>query len=475
MPVSERAIPVNPANPVILSTPSHNLTTIRAVCDKPIEIPPPRMEQTMSDDTGLRSPNDPQPTQDDLDLLGYQSLIERPQRMKIPELERDERLRHVIFGSQFSVDVLEELAETADKIRILSKLREGQDFLINLLHHKRAMLYFTQPSTRTFLSFMAACQILGITCNEVRDPTTSSETKGETRFDSIRMFSSYFDLIIMRSKMAKLAEACAYVMNDLESSGNRSVPIVNAGSGADEHPTQALLDIYTLQRTFQFSNPKATTVVTRLDELRDDYPDLSKGLSHKTYGFCGDVGRGRTVRSLASLLALYKGVTLVFIAPNDPVLALREDLKSRLAAQNVRFVEVESFEDKVDGKPVIEQIDALYMTRIQKEHNAPDDEAGFAKIDLDRYKLSQSLVNRMKTYAPILHPFPRDQHFGEIPPEVDNNPRAMYFRQARNGMWIRAALLASIFRVDHQISRYFFDEYSDWQSYGESQVPTGRR
>ena len=413
-------------------------------------------------------------TQDELDLLLYQSRIDRPLRMKLPELERDERLRHVIFGGQFSVEMLEELADTADKIRVLSKLREGQDFLMHLLHHKRAMLYFTQPSTRTFLSFMAACQILGITCNEVRDPTTSSETKGETRFDSIRMFSSYFDLIIMRSKLARLAEACAYLMNDLESSGNRSVPIVNAGSGADEHPTQALLDIYTLQRTFQFSHPRDSPVASRLDELRSEYPDLTRGLSHKTYGFCGDIGRGRTVRSLAGLLAKYEGVTLIFIAPNDPTLALQDDHRQRLSSQGVRLVEVESFEQQVGGKPVIEQLDALYMTRIQKEHNEPADEASFSKIDLTRYKLTRQLVARMKSYAPILHPFPRDQHFGEIPPEIDNDPRAMYFRQARNGMWIRAALLASIFRVDHHISRYFHDEISDWHSINEGKISTSR-
>lgn len=419
-----------------------------------------------------KSPEGRAPTQDELDLLHYQPRIERPLRMKLPELERDERLRHVIFGSQFSVSMLEELSDVADKIRVLSKLRDGQDFLINLLHHKRAMLYFTQPSTRTFLSFMAACQILGITCNEVRDPTTSSETKGETRFDSIRMFSSYFDLIIMRSKMARLAEACAYLMNDLESSGNRSVPIINAGSGADEHPTQALLDIYTLQRTFQFSNPQDSPVATRFDDLRNEYPELSKGLANKVYGFCGDIGRGRTVRSLAALLAKYEGVTLIFIAPNDPTLALQEDLRRRLSDQSVRVFEVESFEEQVGGRPVIEQLDALYMTRIQKEHNAPSDEASFSKIDLSRYKLNRKLVARMKSYAPILHPFPRDQHFGEIPPEIDDDPRAMYFRQARNGMWIRAALLASIFRVDHHISRYFHDEYSDWHSYGEGKVST---
>jgi len=407
------------------------------------------------------------PTQDELDLLHYQPRIERPVKMKLPELQRNERLRHVIFSGQFLVDTLEDLAGTADKIRVLSKIRSGQDFLINLLHHKRAMLYFTQPSTRTFLSFMAACQILGITCNEVRDPTTSSETKGETRFDSLRMFSSYFDLIIMRSKLARLAESCAYLMNDLESSGNRSVPIINAGSGADEHPTQALLDIYTLQRTFQFTSSKASTVTTRWEELRRAHPNLNRGLTNKVYGFCGDIGRGRTVRSLASLLANYEGVKLVFIAPNDPTLALRDDLRSRLRDRGVPIHEVESFEATVDGVPVIEALDALYMTRIQKEHNVPGDEEKFATIDQSLYKLTPALVARMKNYAPILHPFPRDQHFGEIPPEIDDDPRAMYFRQARNGMWIRAALLASVFGVDHQIDRYFHEEYSEWHHYNE--------
>lgn len=408
------------------------------------------------------------PTQDERDLQHYESRIERPVRMKIPEFERNERPRHVIFSGQFSVNMLEDLAGTADKIRILSKMREGQDFLIRLLHHKRAMLYFTQPSTRTFLSFMAACQILGITCNEVRDPTTSSETKGETRFDSIRMFSSYFDLIIMRTKLARLAETCAYLMNDLEASGNRSVPIINAGSGADEHPTQALLDVYTLQRSFQFTNPHDSPMANRFSELRQCYPGLTKGLPHKIYGFCGDIGRGRTVRSLASLLANYEGVTLVFVAPSDPALALRDDLRKRLADRGVRFVEADSFEEKIGGVPIIEAIDALYMTRIQKEHNNPEAEARIAALDLSKYKLTKELVARMKSYAPILHPFPRDQHFGEIPPEIDNDPRAVYFRQARNGMWIRAALLASIFGVDHQISRYFHNEYNERHDYNEA-------
>jgi len=414
------------------------------------------------------------PTQDELDLIHYQSRIDRPVRMKIPEMCREERLRHIIFSGQFSPETLEELAGTADKIRALSRNRTGQNFLINLLSHKRAMLYFTQPSTRTFLSFMAACQILGITCNEVRDPTTSSETKGETRFDSIRMFSSYFDLIIMRSKLARLAESCAYLMNDLDDSGNRSVPIINAGSGADEHPTQALLDIYTLQRTFQFDDPKDSPVATRFETLRQESPNLVKGLAHKVYGFCGDIGRGRTVRSLASLLANYEGVTLIFIAPNDPTLALRDDLRRRLTERGVKMFEVESFEDQIDGTPVIELLDALYMTRIQKEHNNPEDEAHFSQLDLTPCKLTLELVARLKNYAPILHPFPRDQHFGEIPPEIDDDPRAMYFRQARNGMWIRAALLASVFGVEHQISRFYHNEYSEWHNYSDTQASSPR-
>lgn len=403
----------------------------------------------------------PPQTQDDRDLLLYESRLDRPVKIKAPEFERAERLRHVIFSGQFSVDLLEELAGVADVVRLLSRHRSGQDFLINLLHHKRAMLYFTQPSTRTFLSFMAACQILGITCNEVRDPSTSSERKGETRFDSIRTFSSYFDLIIMRSPIARLAESCAYLMNDLERKDNRSVPIINAGSGADEHPTQSLLDIYTLQRTFQFTGPTDSSYSTRFDELRrlPGCEDLTKGLANKTYAFCGDIGRGRTVRSLAMLLANYENVRLIFVAPDHPSLIMRDDLRARLQQRGVKFHEVDSFEALVDGKPVIEQLDALYMTRIQKEHDTAEDAEGYANLDFSQYCLSQELVARMKAYAPILHPFPRDQHFGEIPTEIDDDPRAMYFRQSRNGMWIRAALLAHVFDVDRQIMRYYHNEF----------------
>lgn len=411
------------------------------------------------------------PSQDELDLQQYEGRLARPVRQKTADLQQGNRLRHVIFSGQFSPALLDDLAETADTIRILSKERAGQEFLQSLLRHKRVMLYFTQPSTRTFLSFMAACQVLGMTCNEVRDPSTSSETKGETRFDSIRMFSSYFDLIIMRSPIGRLSESCAYLMNDLQQSGQRSVPIVNAGSGADEHPTQALLDIYTLLRTFKFENPKDTPTVNwnsnRLEQLRtqDEYQELTTGLSNKTYGFCGDIGRGRTVRSLAMLLSNYKNVKLVFVTPNHPTLQMRDDLRTRLQDRGVTIHEIDSFDTMLDGKPAIEQFDALYMTRVQKEHNNDEDTESLAKIDFSRYRLTPELVSRMRSYAPILHPFPRDQHFGEIPQAIDADPRAMYFRQARNGMWARAALLAHILDADRQIERYFHHEFREHHEY----------
>jgi aspartate carbamoyltransferase catalytic subunit len=167
------------------------------------------------------------------------------------------------------------------------------------------------------------------------------------------------------------------------------------------------------------------------------------------------------------LLALYENVRLVFIAPNNPKLAMKDDLRERLKDRNVRFYEFDSFEEQLDGKPVIEQLDALYMTRIQKEHNDPADAASFAAIDFSQYCLTPELVSRMKEYAPILHPFPRDQHFGEIPPEIDNDPRAMYFRQARNGMWIRAALLAHVFDADHLISRHYLTHYAERHDYND--------
>jgi hypothetical protein len=221
-------------------------------------------------------------------------------------------------------------------------------------------------------------------------------------------------------------------MNDLEKSGSRTVPIVNAGSGADEHPTQALLDIYTLQRSFQFDSPEDSPGANRFDELREPkgFAGLTKGLAHKTYGFCGDIGRGRTVRSLAMLLALYEDVRLVFIAPDHPTLRMGDDLRQRLIDRNVRIYEVESFEDDLDGRPVIEQLDALYMTRIQKEHNRPEDAEAFDLI---------------VSNPPYVDPSTR----AELEPEVrDHEPaRALFAPEGRPDHWVQRLIAEALPRL----------------------------
>ncbi len=391
-----------------------------------------------------------------MELHDYESRLNRPVMMKIPEFQRNERLKHIILSEQFDTGLLEHLSNLADMIKNIAGTKEGYSYLSKLLSHKRAMLNFTQASTRTFLSFMAACEILGIACNEIRDPSVSSEYKGESPFDSVRMFSSYFDIIIMRSRIPDFAECCAYLMNDLEEFNQRNVPIINGGAGADEHPTQALLDIYTIYRTFSFTSPKDSSKWNRFDELREKYPNLTKGLDNKVYCFCGDIGRGRTVRSLANLLSRYENAVMYFVSPDHPRLKLPREMKTRLIDKGVKVHESD------DLREVIDKIDLLYMTRIQHEHDKKEDREFFENLDTSKYYLSRDIVSRMKWYAAIMHPFPRNE---EIPFEIDNNPRAMYFRQARNGMWIRAALIAYLFDMDGRIASHYQKTFSRFHDY----------
>lgn len=321
---------------------------------------------------------------------------------------------HVIMSQQFDREFLDEICELATKIRGISKGNKGVKFLQSLLQGKRAMLYFVQPSTRTFLSFMVACQILGIQCSEVRDTSTSSELKGESQEDTVRTFSSYVDLIVMRHPQAGFAERIAFLLNQI----GRPVPVINAGSGKDQHPTQALLDIYTLHRSFE------------------NYG----GIDGKKIAFVGDLLRGRTVRSLVYLLRNYDGVKLYFVAPKG--LQMGEDLKEYMSEQKVAFEEGEDL-----GK-VIPLADAVYMTRIQDEY----DEAGESKrIDYSRYHFKKEYLDILHPNAIIMHPLPRR---GEIPVEIDEDRRAIYWRQVRNGMWVRVALVAKIMRKDTDIMEY---------------------
>ncbi len=384
-----------------------------------------------------------------MEFTEYRSLLDRPVAVKNREFAPSGRIRHLIHADQLTPPFIDDLCQAADMVRLLSRQKHSADRLRQLLSHQRAMLYFTQPSTRTFLSFMAACQILGLTCNEVRDPSTSSEVKRESRMDAIRMFSSYFDVIIMRSPLENFAECCSYLMNQLAEQGMRNVPIINAGSGADEHPTQALLDVYTLKRTFDFNDREGTD--RRFQELRQQYPELDRGLGGKTYTFCGDIGRGRTVRSLSIVLSQYAPTRMFFVAPEQSALRLDASLKSRLEQSGVSVHEFHSLDDQHEGQPILELTDCLYMTRIQREHDSARDAEEIDNIDLSHFQLTTRRAAMMKQFAPIMHPFPRDSLVNEIPVEIDADPRAMYFRQARNGMWVRAALLTHIFDVGGEL------------------------
>jgi aspartate carbamoyltransferase catalytic subunit len=327
---------------------------------------------------------------------------------------RDGNIFHVIMSQQFDRQFLDEICALATKIRGISKGNKGVLFLQSLLQGKRVMLYFVQPSTRTFLSFMAACQILGIHCSEVRDTSTSSEMKGESQEDTVRTFSSYVDLIVMRHHQAGFAERIAFLLNQT----SRPVPVINAGSGKDQHPTQALLDIYTLHRSFE------------------NYG----GIDGKRIAFVGDLKRGRTVRSLVYLLSNYEAVKLSFVAPRE--LQMGEDLKIYLREQQVAFAEHDNLEE------VVPNADAVYMTRIQDEY----DEAGESRrIDYSAFHFKKEYLKILPPNAVILHPLPRRE---EIPVEIDDDKRAMYWRQVRNGMWIRVSLIATIFRKDKDIAEY---------------------
>ena len=348
--------------------------------------------------------------------IGWEEFSRLPLEAKRPYLEReggDGLPYHTLFAQQFDRRSLERLCALANRIRFISKSREGALFLKGLLAHRRAMLYFSQPSSRTFLSHLAACQILGLTTGSVRDAATSSEFKGETKEDSIRTFSSYFDMIVMRCPEQGLAEKMAWEL----SNSHRPIPILNAGSGKDQHPTQALLDVYTLARSFERSG----------------------GIDGKTVTFCGDLLRGRTVRSLSYLLTNFRDVRQVFVAP--PELQVPDDVVAVLREKGVDYEVGGSLRDAVA------ESDAVYMTRIQDEWDSA--KGASAKIDTSRFKFGAEELELLKPTGAILHPLPRRD---EIATCCDRDPRAMYWRQMRNGMWIRAALIAATFGCEREIA-----------------------
>ncbi len=258
-----------------------------------------------------------------------------------------------------------------------------------------ATLFF-EPSTRTRLSFEAAMLHLGGTVEGFADASYTSSTKGETLADTIRVVSSYVDVIAMRTPKEGAA---------LLASKYSPVPIINAGDGGHSHPTQTLTDLLTIRR------------------LLGDYQGL-------TVGFCGDLKFGRTVHSLSQALSRYKGNKFVFISPKE--LCMPEYMIEQLNEKGISYTVAERLED------VIGDLDILYMTRVQKERFF--NEQDYLRLK-DSYILDKEKMKLAKDRMFVLHPLPR---VNEISPEIDDDPRAAYFKQVKFGMYARMALISKL-------------------------------
>ena len=297
-------------------------------------------------------------------------------------------LKHVVESQQFTVPLLMELF---DRSRLMERIvaRGGTlDYQNRIL----ASLFY-EPSTRTRFSFEAAMHRLGgrvLSTEHAR--AFSSEIEAEQVEDSIRIIGSYCDVIVIRHHETGGAERAAKVS---------PVPIINAGDGdGGQHPTQALLDLYTIYR--------------------------ERPLDGLSVAFIGELDRGRTVRSLAYLLAKFERVKVFFVSP--PELQMKPDILQYLDRHGVRY-ELESDIDRVVG-----EVDVVYQTRIRPER-LPRVPGSL------RYAINSSVLQRMRPNAMILHPLPRTV---ELDKTVDDDPRALYFRQAANGLYVRMALLTML-------------------------------
>jgi aspartate carbamoyltransferase catalytic subunit len=297
--------------------------------------------------------------------------------------------RHILQVDQFErADLVDLLAHAAEMQRVAER---GGD---NRLHGRILATLFFEPSTRTRLSFESSMfRLGGQVISSESASETSSAVKGESIEDTIRIVESYSDVIAIRHPLSGAAETAASVA---------SVPIINAGDGPHEHPTQALLDLYTIRAE-----------LGRIDNL--------------TVALVGDLRYGRAPRSLAMLLTRVTGTRILLVAP--PGIEMSSDVLTYLAEHGVA---VEQLHDLNDALP---QADVVYMTRVQKERFPAEDEYRRAS---GSYRLGTEQVALMKHDAVIMHPLPR---VDEIDPAVDADPRAAYFRQARNGVYVRMALL----------------------------------
>lgn len=299
-------------------------------------------------------------------------------------------MNHVIESQQFDQKSIHKLFSIADS---LEKKKDTS------LKGKILASLFYEPSTRTRFSFESAMLRLGGSVIATENAKEfSSAAKGETLEDSIRVIGMYADVIVLRHPEAGSSGRASLVS---------SVPIINAGDGTGQHPTQALLDLYTIKKELK-----------KIDGI--------------TIAMVGDLKHGRTIRSLAYLLGKFKDIRIYFVSPKE--LRVGNDIKEYLKRHGVEYSETQLLE------PILGEIDVLYQTRIQKERFSSQRE--YAKFK-GCYQLTLETVAKMKSKSIIMHPLPR---VDEILTEVDSSPKAVYFKQAKYGLLIRMALLKSVLK-----------------------------
>ena len=301
-------------------------------------------------------------------------------------------MRHLIDPLDFSQQEITSLLDLAD--RICADPAAYQD----VAAHKKLATLFYEPSTRTRLSFEAAMLNLGGHVLGFPSETVSSASKGESVADTIRVVSCYADIVAMRHPKEGAP---------LRASRYSRIPVINAGDGGHLHPTQTLTDMLTLK------NEKG-----RLDHLK--------------IGLCGDLRYGRTVHSQLKALSRYEGNEFILIS--TPELALPSYIKDVLNARGCTYKEIYSLDEAITG----ESLDMLYMTRIQKERFSSEEEYNRQK---DVFRLDTEKMKKAPKDMIVMHPLPR---VDEIAMDVDDDPRAMYFTQAKNGMFVRMALIMSV-------------------------------
>ena len=307
------------------------------------------------------------------------------------------KIRHILESQQFSRELLDQLFERARTIE--RSLSSGQRESLMLLKHFKMFSVFYEPSTRTRMSFAAAARFLGIDVQGTENARDfSSAVKGETLEDTIRVLCGYLpDLIVLRHSEVGAAVRAAAVS---------SVPIINAGDGAGQHPTQALLDLY--------------TILNEADHL-----------SELKVVMGGDLKFGRTVRSLAYLLTRYENVHITFVAPTE--LKIERDICHYLDRKGT------SWDETTNVRQAVADADVVYWTRLQTERLDKAVRKQMASENvMARYRITPLVMSWMKPSAIVMHPLPR---IDEIEKEVDADPRAKYFKQAENGLYVRMALM----------------------------------